>query len=705
MRSLGVDSIVVMSKSSRRLVTLIPAGTRAVVLAVLGLLLLALMPRQVQAQPDPMLRIAVRADSAYVYHTKRLATGHGFNLYRKQGNSEYTKLNETLVRGIQRPGQLPTVVGDRYDWLEERYDEDSPVGVYYTMRGDWSNGLFAAFLDPSIARALGLLEVDQSAPVGKEVTYRVEFVDDRGEPTGETLTKTVTLDPTSAPAPDELAAEHEERQVTLSWQYPTTSREEDDKIIRFDVYRVIGEDRAVRENGTEVILRNSAETSFSYTFTVPQTGREETFFVAAVDIAGRAVALSDRLSYRITDNTPPAPVGGVRVFEGESNKAELTWSVHPGSDVAGYHVYRAPRLEAEFERINAERLPLLETTYVDSTVRGRHTYHYRVTAVDSAGNESDMSNAAMAQVVDQQPPPSPMNLAARTDSTAEGWTVDLTWSVSSIPSDLATFHVLRRRLGKSSGPTSYAQANADAVRDTAFVDDGVGKDGTFTEGAHYRYAVVAVDSARNESDTTFARIQIPDRTPPAPPSEVQAVNESGVRALVRWARSTELDVTRYRVYRQAGDGPDTLWTEVSSETHHLPDDRVEAGRTYEYTVSAVDSMGNEGPRSEPAVLEMRDYDPPATVRNVQAQARNDEGVFVRWEPVSADDVVGYRVYRTANIPTGIYEPVRDELVTGTEFTDPDGEHGMWYRVRAVDSSGNESPPSSPVQAVAPSAER
>ena len=649
-----------------------------------------------------MLRVAVAGDSAYVYHTKRLPTGHGFHLYRadEDGNDEQ-RLTDRPVRGIQRPSQLPVALGARYDWLEERYDEDSPAGVYYTMRGDWTTGLFAAFLDPDIARALGLLNVDDAAPVGDEVTYRVEFVDDRGEPTGEELTKTVLLEPTPAPTPQALEAEHEERRVTLSWTYPTSTREDDDKVIRFDVYRVVGEDEAQRVNGDEVILRNAAETDFSYSFSVPRTGREETFFVAAVDITGRIVARSEPLTYRVTDNVSPSPVGGVEVYDGESGKAQVTWSMHPAPDLAGYHLYRAPRLEAEFKRITEDRLGPLETSYLDTTVVGRTTYHYRVTAVDSAGNESEKSNAAMAQVVDHEPPPSPTNLDATFEPANDGGRVRLQWSAADIPEDLRTFQVLRRRLGESTGPTSYGQAHTDPVLDTTFVDGGLGKASEFAEGAYYRYAVVALDSARNVSDSTFTRIQIPDRTPPAPPAEVQALNEDGVRALVKWSPSTNLDVTAYRVYRRVDDGPDTLWTEVAGGVQQVPDRDAEPGRQYRYAVSAVDSLDNEGNRSDPATIEMRDFDAPAAVRNVQAQVQEEEGVRIRWETVSANDMTGYQVYRSTTIPTGIYEPVNEDLVAEPPFSDAEGEADMWYRVRAVDSSGNESRPSQPARAVPP----
>jgi fibronectin type 3 domain-containing protein len=677
-----------------------PTGSAVGLLALLLALGWGTRAVEVDAQPEPFLRTAVQGDSAYVYHTERLPVGYGFHLYRKQGGETFTRVTDEPVRGIAQPQRLPAVLGDRYEWLRQRFDEDSPSGVYYTMRGDWTNGLFAAFIDPDIARALGLLAVDASAPVGEEVTYKVEFVNDRGEPTGESLETTAVLEPTAAPPPTELSASHEGREVTLAWSYPTSSRDEDDKVIRFDVYRMVGDDRAERMNGADVIVRNSAAESFRYDATVPRTGRSETFFVAAVDITGRVAARSDRLTYRVTDNVPPGPVGGVEVNDARSGEVQVTWSMPTAPDVAGYHVYRAPRLEAEFQRINDERLNLLETSYRDSTVTGRSSVHYRVAAVDSAGNVGEKSNAALAQVVDRQPPPAPEGLTARFVPQADSGVVRLTWSVDRIPADLDTYHVLRRRVKGRETPQSYAQVYTDRVQDTTALDRGVGKLGGFDDGATYRYAVAAIDSAKNISDTTFARLQIPDRTAPDPPAEVQATNEDGIRAVVTWSASAALDVDTYRVYRQPQRGDDSLWTSVSSPSTSVADDRVEAGRRYRYAVTAVDSVGNESERSAVAEIEMDDFRAPAAVRNVQAQ-EGPAGVIVRWEAVSADDVAGYRVYRTPNIPTGRYEAVSDTLVAEPPFTDAKGTSGAWYRVRAVDTAGNESRPSRPSRAVPP----
>ncbi len=93
----------------------------------------------------------------------------------------------------------------------------------------------------------------------------------------------------------------------------------------------------------------------------------------------------------------------------------------------------------------------------------------------------------------------------------------------------------------------------------------------------------------------------------------------------------------------------------------------------------------------------RDFTPPPAPR--AASARLVAGtVEVRWERVVASELAGYNVYR-ATLPTGVYTRLTPVPLTGLAFADSTGRAGLFYRVRAVDRSGNESA-ASPVAAVA-----
>jgi fibronectin type 3 domain-containing protein len=332
---------------------------------------------------------------------------------------------------------------------------------------------------------------------------------------------------------------------------------------------------------------------------------------------------------------------------------------------------------------------------VDSTaIPGREQY-YGVTALDAAGNEGERSTGAVAVVVDREAPATPAAIVA--EHRADG-TVHLSWQDPVPAPDLWTYVVLRRR-ADDPNTQSWAQVNAGALRELQIVDRPVG-DG-FAEGATYRYGVAAVDSARNFSDTVFTAVKVPDLTPPGAPTGFSARTD-GMRVRLDWGPSPAGDVVAYLIHRaEPATGADTLLARVPGAARSFRDERLRLGATYVYAVSAVDSLGNEGARSPADTLTFQDATPPRSPRNARAQIV-DGGVRLTWEPVPGDDVAGYRVYRAA-IPTGVFEPVTAGIVTEPTVVDARGEAGSWYRVRAVDTSGNESQSSDPVQAVAPAA--
>jgi len=90
---------------------------------------------------------------------------------------------------------------------------------------------------------------------------------------------------------------------------------------------------------------------------------------------------------------PPAPTGLVAAVAPATTSTpahvDLSWDISPAPDVAGYNIYRstANAVSADrWDRLNSS--PLLTPTFRDiPTVSGKQ-YFYRVTVVDSFGNES-----------------------------------------------------------------------------------------------------------------------------------------------------------------------------------------------------------------------------------------------------------------------------------------------------------------------------
>jgi hypothetical protein len=89
------------------------------------------------------------------------------------------------------------------------------------------------------------------------------------------------------------------------------------------------------------------------------------------------------------DLDPPSPPTGLRTATGD-NFIELFWNTNREPDVAGYNIYISAGYDGRYERIGTSGRPY----YSDDNARNGSVYYYAVTAVDDAGNESDLSRDA-----------------------------------------------------------------------------------------------------------------------------------------------------------------------------------------------------------------------------------------------------------------------------------------------------------------------
>jgi hypothetical protein len=117
----------------------------------------------------------------------------------------------------------------------------------------------------------------------------------------------------------------------------------------------------------------------------------------------------------------------------------------------------------------------------------------------------------------------------------------------------------------------------------------------------YEYTVQAVLKTGNgdiESDLSDTRAVTPiDTFPPAVPAGLNAiVATAGIEVV--WDRNTEPDLAGYRLYRAVEGGKLEKIADIS-DTPSYSDRKLESGKRYRYTVSAVDRLGNESKPSEP----------------------------------------------------------------------------------------------------------
>lgn len=179
------------------------------------------------------------------------------------------------------------------------------------------------------------------------------------------------------------------------------------------------------------------------------------------------------------------------------------------------------------------------------------------------------------------------------------------------------------------------------------------------------------------------------------PSAVKAENVARGVA-VTWQGSGP----RYRVLRAADQGALAMLGETS-EPNYL-DETTTYGTKYTYQVLALpadSSDSQESEISEPAIVTPVDVFAPAVPEGVTV-APGVNSIELAWARNTEPDLQGYNVYRS--VDGGAFEKA-GALVQTPVYSDTRIESGKRYRyaVSAVDTTGNESSRSEPVEMVAP----
>jgi fibronectin type 3 domain-containing protein len=719
--------------------------------AVLWLLFLTgfLIPKPAEAQfiatsdEQDMFVITREDGDVYVYHTVFIGLVNGFHVDRRVAGGEWERITEEPVYPVSGGTGFVRMIGeDMFTELQEITGQETSQQVFLSMKMRQNLNFLGSVLFPDVARALGNLYIDRDAPIGRRAEYRFVIVNTRGEPTGNEITGSFNLQPAIPAAPRNFSVSNEGPELVLEWEYPSAPISMDG-VSEFRFYE--------RREGRNIpltprtALRIGDKTRYTFRTGIEAMNRSYTLFVVAADAAGQEGDPSNTVTIVPEDNIPPAPVVNIDLHRLGETRVEVSWNVSTDLDAAGYHVFRMERNEEDFTRLTDQLLDVFENVFVDTTIAGSSHYSYKIQVYDRQGNESEPSNISSILIEAFTPPEPPRALDA---ALQDDGMVQLRWGASPT-GDIVTYNVIRREIHPETG-RSYARVNDDRTLATELRDPGLSAAG-FPEGRTFEYGVSAVGPSAMQSDTIFAVVHIPLVTPPEPPPFTDVTPAEGGRININWQASPSSTVTGYEVHRilgpvrsgaeeqddSAGGRPgsggfgDSAPGDMRGDTAAgsgltgwdvLPDDeelarlvvdanRVSAtgrgnrfvrdekavpGNTYQYVVTAVDSAGN---RSQPALTEAvfyRSTTPPQPVRNIQARVM-DGNVAVQWEPVRAQYLAGYVIYRS-RIATGGFERVAEVEAGQTRWTDRNGEAGNWYRVYAVDTSENKSRRTRAIQA-------
>ncbi|MDX3453878.1 PA14 domain-containing protein [Streptomyces sp. ME02-8801-2C] len=533
--------------------------------------------------------------------------------------------------------------------------------------------------------------VKVTVPAGKH-TVRVDYAAVTGAANIAVSLAPTTPDRTAPLAPGSAKAVSGDTRATVSW-----ARNAEADLAGYRVYRStstpVAIDTAHRISGSALL------TGTSFTSTGLRNGTKYWFAVTAVDRTGNQSRASAAVSAVPADKTPPrAPdilgadgygdidLNGNGVPDSGDDLGEnfLSWGPSWDDDFsnrdafAGYHVYRATAPGGPWTRIrSADARVVQDNGYSDKGAPIGVTAYYRVTAVDTAGNESAPAttesgeyarNIASALRPDTglYPPQRPTGLRG----TLSGDNAALDWADNAVGSPVhglgAGYQV--QSASSASGPWDLLVDPETPLTASQFTDTDLPAGGT----RHYRVRTVGkavdADTPLTYSEWTdpvsVSRPLPPDTTPPAAPAAPEVTAPvGGTTATLAWTThgwpGYEQDFAGYQITR--GTSPDGPFTDTGSARTPqcadvpggdeqvrctLTDGPIAADATPYYRVVAVDQLGN---RSSGTVVRLARLAPPApkppTPTGLTA-TRDDGGLMLDWNDSPPSEVYRYYLLRT-----------------------------------------------------------
>ncbi len=597
----------------------------------------------------------------------------------------------------------------RYDWKHRIY-----------RNGSWSNWK----RDPSTGKDSPTTTLT-GLPVGKDIKLQVKYapVDRQSAETGgisswsPAQTVLLTGDKTPPGLPKNISAEGGPGRIDLSWDLPTI---DGDGTSLTDLGHInIYWDTTTPDPQSDTTKK--VETSGNdWTFNATDTF-EYHFRLSSVDNSGNESALTDEViasadSVPSGDGYKPStPSGlsltdritlqddGTAVGKIKASWDEVTTNVNGDTtdDVAGY--------EVGLSTDNSNWDIKSDTNSPEDLITGLNvgeTYYVRVRSYDYEDKYSDWSSSISQTISsDDTIPNSPVldKVRPHPESIYVKWTKP---NNNTDGSDITDFSHCLVYHSTSSG----IDINDDLTYDDTQKIDGehwIHEDLNVDTTRYYK--ITAVDNSGNESSASsenyaVPRINVGDHTVPSTPTNlsinsntIDHQEDGTVYAIIKleWDDNTESDLKGYEV---AVSTDNTNW-DVFSSTESSEDTikPLKPNTDYYFRIRAVDTEQNKSNwTSSVSTTTDRDTTPPPEPSWSSTAVEEKPGQIVfHWQDVGVNDL---RIYKIAvdQGNDGTFENIYQ--VKGTDFT-VYGAYDTVYgaKVKAIDTSGNESSYTSTVQ--------
>ena len=544
-----------------------------------------------------------------------------------------------------------------------------------TMR--YSFTLLMADMDAPMAQALGLRFADHDVQANAHYLYRVI---DLGSEHPDTAIVGVnrSLGAEVIPPGPTLYFDEEEAQVRLKWEKETGEGS-------FSAYWVERADMSgawKRLHATPFLPTMDKDKPSPLIYfsdsTMERNYMPHRYRVLGITPFGELSTEAPIVTAMGRDRTPPTPPLLTEVKD-EKGKLVVHWEQgEQGGDLTGYRVEKAPTALGGHYPLHAGVLPKNTASFTDTSSFLVGENHYRVAAIDTAGNVS-YSNAGYGSLIDSIAPAAPFGVAGAIDTTG---LVTLHWPLGKEP-DLLGYRVFFA----NAPDHEFNNVTPYPVADTLFRDTLHSRRSRNVSTIAWWQWIRISTTAHSVEALVLTR---PDIVPPvAPVFKNYLVTDSAVT--IHFIPSSSNDVARHELQRKEQTGTwSTVLTMAANDTRRTwTDTTVNGPAYYSYQMLAVDSAGNisqDGLSLDVRVHERLKRD---AVRQVTAVRTDDNMVHVSWDPVPGK-VKHYVIFRSKD--TSEPMPLGHALAGKNAYDDIrlTGKGSYTYLVQAVYEDGSAS---------------
>ncbi|MDQ3100560.1 MAG: fibronectin type III domain-containing protein, partial [Bacteroidota bacterium] len=499
----------------------------------------------------------------------------------------------------------------------------------------YSFAMLSADLDVKAATALGLRWVDRDLAPNVLYLYRVIALDPE-RPDTAMIAVNRSMGPDLIPKGPQVLADEEEGKVTLKWMNDIP----DGAFTAFWIERETKSDEWVRLNASPYLQTFPDSSANDHQYFYTDTALEGNYVTHRYRLRGiTAFGETSEPSPVITamgrDRTAP-PNPEMKGVEDRNGQLVVEWEQPERTpDLEGFRVEKAYASTAAYEPLHEGLLSSDARSFTDPTGTLRGENHYRVWAVDTAGNGA-VSLSGYGFLVDSIPPADPTGLSGTIDSSG---VVNLHWNMGQ-EEDIQGYRVFYG----NQIDHEFTNITPEPHRDTTFIHEITLN--TLTRKIHFR--VVAVDRNFNHSGMSeMLTLLRPDTIRPVPPLfKDYSVSDSSVT--INMIPSSSPDVEHYELMRKAQNA--TEWTRIAqwpaaNALRTYGDMGISGPQYYSYRISAIDSAGNISKEQRPLDVRVHARLRAASIRSLDAVWDADtKKVTLEW---SAPDetVKHYVLYR------------------------------------------------------------